>query len=88
MPRYSKEFKQQTVERFQGSNKSLHAFCKELGVSDTSLRAWLQEVEQEASAPGRDVERELAEARKKIRRLEMEQEILKKAMAFFAREND
>lgn len=88
MPRYSKEFKQQAVERFQGSKKSLHAFCQELGIADQTLKEWLRAAEQEATDPGRDVERELREARRKIRRLEMEQEILKKAMAFFAREND
>jgi len=88
MPRYSKEFKQRAVEGFQGCNKSLHAFCKELGISDAALKAWLRKSEQEATAPSRDVEKELQDARRKIRRLEMEQEILKKAMAFFARENE
>jgi transposase-like protein len=88
MPRYSPEFKQQAVERLKGSSKSLYAVSQELGVSDASLKAWLRQSEQEATAPSRDAEKELQEARRQIRRLEMEQEILKKAMAFFARENE
>jgi len=64
--------------------------AKQLGIAESGLRRWL---DQDAVDAGRkpgltsDERKELAELRRKNRRLEMENEILKRAAAYFAQEN-
>jgi transposase len=66
-----------------------------LDLGETALRAWIARAGDEARVeptPAQhltDAERsELGELRKRVKRLEMEREILKKAAAFFAKENE
>jgi transposase-like protein len=64
--------------------------ARDLGISESCLRRWM---EQDAVGAGRREglssaeKRELVELRRKNRVLEMEIEILKRASAYFAREN-
>ena len=64
--------------------------ARNLGISESCLRRWM---EQDAVDAGRKEgltsaeKRELVELRRKNRVLEMENEILKRASAYFAREN-
>jgi transposase-like protein len=64
--------------------------ARNLGISQSCLRRWMEQV---AVDSGRKEgltsaeKRELVELRRKNRVLEMEIEILKRASAFFAREN-
>jgi transposase-like protein len=64
--------------------------ARNLGISESCLRRWM---EQDAVDAGRKEgltsaeKRELVELRRKNRVLEMEIEILKRASAYFAREN-
>lgn len=91
---FTDEFKADTVRLCQVGDRSVPQISKDLGVGETALRRWLEEAEAEVhvmSAPKlaltaaeRD---ELGELRKRVKRLEMEREILKKATAFFAKEN-
>lgn len=66
------------------------AVAKNLGISESCLRRWMS---QSAADAGRaegltsDEKRELVELRRKNRVLETEVEILKRASAYFAREN-
>ena len=66
----------------------------DLDVGETALRSWIAradaevEVDRNPKVALTGAEREeLGELRKRVKRLEMEREILKKAAAFFAREN-
>jgi transposase len=61
-----------------------------LGISDSCLRNWLARAASDAGErPGlsSDERKELVELRRRTRVLEMENEILKRASAYFAREN-
>ena len=62
----------------------------DLGISDSCLRNWIARAAVEAGErPGvtSDEQRELVELRRRNRVLETENEILKRAAAYFAREN-
>jgi transposase len=64
--------------------------AEDLGISESCLRTWIAQADIDAGArPGltTDERRELAELRRRNRVLEMEVEILKRASAYFAREN-
>lgn len=84
MPRYSKQFKQEALALLESSGQSVKAISKQLGISDKSLTKWKQEAELE----GTDIQGELKRLKQENERLRMERDILKKAAAFFAAEND
>ena len=64
--------------------------AKDLGISESGLRRWMAQDDVDAGRKEglstRERE-ELAQLRRDNRRLEMEIEILKRASAYFAREN-
>ena len=85
-PTYSAEFKAEAVRRVRNSDASLLSIARELGVTSTTLRAWVEATRPRPAVPPTDDERsELKRLRKQVRELELEREILKKATAFFAK---
>lgn len=91
---FSDEFKADTVRLCRVGDRSIAQISKDLDVGETALRKWMELAEAEVrvergpklalTTAERD---ELSELRKRVKRLEMEREILKKATAFFAKEN-
>jgi len=85
------EFRQRAVDLARSGVKPIATIAKELSISEYCLRNWLAQDDADAgrSTSSRltsDGKQELAELRKKARRLEVENEILKRAAAYFARE--
>ena len=87
---YTIEFKELAVKRIQDGH-SVSKVCKELGLSDQTLRNWIKAAtEGKLSGAGGKVvtpeEMELSRLRAENLRLKRENEILKKATAYFARD--
>jgi transposase-like protein len=88
--RYPAEFRQRAVELARLREKPIAQLATDLGVSDQALRNWLRQADvDEGRRAGLTTEEraELVRLRRANRVLEMENEILKRAAAFFAREN-
>jgi transposase len=84
------EFRQRAVELARLREKPIAQIAKDLRVSESCLRRWMDLADiDEGHKPGltSDERKELVELRRKNRVLEMELEILKRASAYFAREN-
>ena len=89
---FTKEFKAETVRLVRDSGKSVGAVARELDLTETALREWVRQAEIDAGrgAPGAlttEEREELGRLRRENRTLRMERDILKKAAAFFAKEN-
>jgi transposase len=91
-PPYPPEFRREAVALVRREGRSVPDVAEALGCSQQSLRTWLKREQLDAGERGdglTSAERdELRELRKKVRRLEQEREILKRAAAFFARETE
>src|SRR5579864_8415632 len=90
--KFSAEFKAEAVTLCKVGDRSIREVSKHLDLTETALRAWVKraDIDVGKGQPGAltTVEREeLTSLRKQVKRLEMEREILKKAAAFFAKEN-
>lgn len=85
------EFRQRAVELARMGDKPIAALAKDLGISESCLRNWMAQADADENGSATKLtsaeKKELAELRRKNRQLEMENEILKRAAAYFAREN-
>ena len=87
---YTAEFKQKAVELSYARGNAVEV-CRELGLNPSVLGRWRREAKKygENSFPGKgnpkltDEQREIAELMKKLRDVEIERDILKKAIAIF-----
>ena len=89
-PRYSKEFKLQAVELLKTSGKGVEQMARELGIAKNCLYRWQRQ--PPATTEGKRIraislEEENRELRRENARLKVEQEFLKKAAAFFAKQS-
>jgi transposase len=88
--KYTKEFKEEAVRLLKGGDRSLAQIARDIGVSDTTLWGWANGRGLKGEKPPTQSLTETEEVRQLRREnalLREEREILKKAMAFFARES-
>ena len=84
------EFRRRAVELARRREQPIAKIASDLGIAESCLRRWMHQADvDEGQAEGLTTEerRGLAELRRRNRVLEMELEILKRASAYFAREN-
>ena len=89
---FSPEFKAEAVRLCKVGDRTIRQVAEDLDLTETALREWVKRADVDAGqgsaeALTTDERDELRELRKRVKRLEMEREILKKATAFFAKEN-
>ena len=88
--RYTPEFKEQAAKKVIDNSLPITQVARELGVNDTTLGFWVKQYRQKLSGQPLpqdmpDQER-IRELERRNRELEMENTFLKKAAAYFARE--
>ena len=91
MPRpHPPEFRQRAVELARLREKPVAQIAEDLGISDSCLRNWMKQAdidEGRRDGVSSGEREELIELRRELRVTKMENEILKRAAAYFAREN-
>lgn len=90
--RHSREFKLEAVKMVLEKGMKQSEVARNLGINAQMLFHWLEDYRQDADQvfPGKGKlkakDLKVRELEEKVRRLEMESTILKKAMAYFAKE--
>jgi transposase len=90
--KFTEQFKADAVRLVTEGGKKVGEVVKQFDLTETTLREWLRRAAADAGKgpPGAlttSERAELVDLRKRLKRAEMERDILKKATAFFAREN-
>jgi transposase len=85
------EFRRRAVALARAGDQSIARIAADLDIAESCLRRWLKQDDLDTGRRSdgltSDERKELAELRRRNRTLEMEVEILKRASAYFAREN-
>jgi transposase len=89
---YSREFKLEAIRLAEVGDKTASQVARELGLRPNQIWKWKQQLEREAAAGGpakrgRPADDELSSLRRENARLKEENELLKKAAMYFARES-
>ena len=80
MRKYDEEYKREAVKKIH-DGQSVASVARELGVAESLLHNWKRQVSQTSS----DADKETIARKRRIRELEMERDILKKAALIFGR---
>jgi len=88
--RYSEEYREEAVRLFLESKISAAQVAKDLGISVWTLRGWVKRHREKTRAGEPQRAESVEEENRRLRRenavLKQEREILKKAAAYFAKE--
>ncbi len=88
---HPREFRERAVALARSGDRPIAVLAKELQISESCLRNWMAQADADENGSGSRLtsaeKKELAELRRRSRQLETEIEILKRAAAYFAREN-
>ena len=88
---YTKEQKADAVRLVQVSGQSIGRTARELGIPENTLQNWVRQAKTDAGegpegAYTTEEKAELRRLRKELRKVTMERDFLKKAAAYFAKE--
>ena len=87
---YAAEFRASAVSLVINQNYSVKQAAESLGVKVATLQFWLKQHRKHngslSSSEEKDLRKRNGELEREVQRLKLEREILKKAAAFFARE--
>lgn len=90
--KFTKEFRDEAVRLVSVGDRTMAEVARDLGVNDRTLWNWVHQAEVDASAGSKgaltaEEREELRKLRREVAQLREEREILKKATAFFAKQN-
>lgn len=90
--RYPSEFKQEAVRMYRsGEHGGIEKIAKKLSVATDTMRRWVAQAAVDSGVKEgvtSEERAEIARLRRRVRELEDEKEILRKATVFFVRESD
>ena len=86
--KYTDEYRQETADYAISTGKPVNQVAAELGLNQKTLARWvtLRKKQLNGDLPTTEEDAEKREMQKRIRELEMENAFLKKAAAFFAKD--
>jgi len=88
-PAYTQEFRDTAIKLALSGNKSVAEVARELGLPEWKLYSWVQSWKKKTSnskeKSSTSAEEQLKQLEKRYKALEQENEILKKAAAYFAK---
>jgi transposase len=89
--KYTQEYKDEAVELVVSSGRPVAEIARDLGINEATLGNWVNRAKQSGKLKDKPIETDerarLKELEEENRRLRMERDFLKKAAAWFAREN-
>ena len=90
--KFTGEYKAEVVRLVRDGGKTIGQVSKDLDLTESAVRNWVSQAAIDGGAGPRgalttEERQELTQLRREVRQLRMEREILKKATAFFAKEN-
>ncbi len=91
---YPKEFRRDVIEVARKGDQSIAQVARSFGISESCLARWLHVADRDDGLAGRsmpagsagDLETQNRALRKRTKQLEQENEILRRATAYFARD--
>ena len=87
---YPKEFRRDVIAVARKGDQTIAQITRDFGVSESCIARWLKVADREDGLAGRrpvgESESELRQLRKRNKQLEQENEILRRATAYFARD--
>ena len=87
MKSYTEEFKKTIVELYESGNKSKSELAREYGTSEGNVRAWIKKYGTIKTSTGETTNKdEIIKLQKENQEIKTENEILKKALAIFSRQ--
>ena len=87
MKTYTEEFKKTIVELYEAGNKTKSELAREYGTSEGNVRSWIKKYGKIETSIGEVTNNdEIIKLKKKMQEVETENEILKKALAIFSRQ--
>ena len=82
--RYDSEFKENVLQMIE-NGRSVSSVSQALGVSEGLLYSWKSKAKKKENSPNKREEDELKALRKRLKEVEQERDILKKALSIFSR---
>ena len=87
MKTYTEEFKKTIVEIYEAGNKTKAELAREYGTSECNVRGWIKKYGKIKTSTGEiTTNDEILKLQKENQEIKMENEILKKALAIFSRQ--
>lgn len=86
---YSDEFKESAAKLVIQQGRTVVDVARSLGVEPSTLRLWVKNARSSGRIPAaeqKDLSKRIRELEAQVQQLQVEREILKKAAAFFAKE--
>ena len=87
--RYPDEFRQRAIEMARSADQSVAKVAADLGIATSCLRRWMKQDDIDGGRReglGTDERAELVRLRRELRTAKMENEILRRAAVYFAKE--